>query len=74
MLGFGRGRFEERPPPSWGMRVFASTCSAVSASVWKVPCVAPATRRRPYLPQRQSEPHLQLVQVQVGLQRSFCSV
>jgi hypothetical protein len=27
-----------------------------------------------YLPQRQSEPHLQLVQVQVGLQRSFCSV
>lgn len=27
-----------------------------------------------HLPQRQSEPHLQSVQVQVGLQRSFCSV
>ena len=27
-----------------------------------------------YLPQRQSDPHLQSVQVQLGLQRSFCSV
>jgi hypothetical protein len=46
MPGFGRGRFEERPPPSWGMPVFASTGSAVSASVWKVACVAPASSRR----------------------------
>jgi hypothetical protein len=31
------------------------------------------TAARDYLPQRQSGPHLQFVQVQVGLQRSFCS-
>ncbi len=81
------------------MRVFASTCSAVSPPVEKVACVARSVNsttslasrsgsrfetgpdprlQHPaasaYFPQRQAEPHLQLVQVQVGLQRPFCSV